>query len=69
MMEKLIKTSRNNRSGGCILQVFVGSTYHQNLKYNVKRACIFHLISQSIDKNLSLHLAQIMVVKGVGEFE
>ena len=31
----LIKTKRNKRSGDCILQ---------NLKYNVKKLCTFHLI-------------------------
>ena len=33
------------RSGSCI-QIFIkeGSILLQNLKYNVKRACIFHLI-------------------------
>ena len=39
---KLIKTTRNKRSGGCILQSFV-KKYLQNFKYNIKRACIFQL--------------------------
>ena len=39
-MLKLIKTTRNKRSGVCILQILIRSTF----KYNVKKACIFHLI-------------------------
>lgn len=39
---KLIKTTKNKRSGGWILQSFV-KKYLQNLKYNIKRACIFQL--------------------------
>ena len=41
---KAKKTTRNKRSGGCILKIFLRNIYLQNFKYNVKRACIFHLI-------------------------
>ena len=43
---KANKTKRNKISGGCILQFFVRSIfiYLQNLKYNVKKVSIFHLI-------------------------
>ena len=40
-MQKLIKTTTNKRSGSFILQIFIRSSYLQNLKYNVKKACIF----------------------------
>ena len=46
MISADIKTDvkqRNKRTGSCILSLF---TYvpSQNLQYNVKQACIFHLI-------------------------
>ena len=36
----MIKTPGNKRSGGSILQIYI----YQNLKYNIKGTCIFHLI-------------------------
>ena len=38
-MQKLIKTKRNKRSGGCILQISI-----KIFNYNVKKVCIFRLI-------------------------
>ena len=46
LMEKLVKTI-NKRSNGCILQI-IYKKYLQNLKYNVKRACVFLLIMVGI---------------------
>ena len=49
VMQKLIKTTKIKISGGSILfQVFIRCIYVQNLKYNIKRACIFHLILAGI---------------------
>ena len=49
VMQKLIKTTKIKTSGGSILfQVFIRCIYVQNLKYNIKRACIFHLILAGI---------------------
>ena len=39
-----VKTIINKRSGGSVLQIFIRSTFTKNLKYNVKRAFVFHLI-------------------------
>ena len=47
LMKKLIKTTRNKRSGGSILQNFYNMYFQmliQNLKYNINWACIFYLI-------------------------
>ena len=54
---KAIKTSRNKRSGGCILHIFIRSTYVQNL---IERQCkkgIFHLILVHI---LSILILSVM---------
>ena len=51
LMKKLIKTTRNKRSGGSILQNFYNMCLQillQNLKYNINWACIFYLILVSI---------------------
>ena len=42
-MQKLIKTTKSKISGGLYLTSFY-KMYVQNLKYNIKRACMFHLI-------------------------
>ena len=44
LMENLIKITKNKRSSDCILQFVIRSSYLQNLKYSVKRTCIFLLI-------------------------
>ena len=36
-------TTRSKRSGNCIFTKFY-KKYYQNLKYNVKTSCIFHLV-------------------------
>ena len=41
MGKKLIKATKNKRSGGCILEMFIRSTFKTWNIYNVKRACIF----------------------------
>ena len=51
-MGKLIKTKRNKRSGGCILQIFIKST----LKYNEKKVSIFHFILVGIQSILILSI-------------
>ena len=42
-MQKLIKTTKSKISGGLYLTSFY-KMYVQNLKYNIKGACMFHLI-------------------------
>ena len=62
--KKLIKTTRDKRSGGyvAISQTFVRSIYLQNLKYSIrKRACIFNFILVSI-----LSIILILSVKEQG---
>ena len=44
----------NVRSGGSILQIFIIKKYLQNLKYNAKRMCIFHLFLVGIPSILIL---------------
>lgn len=39
-----VKKTRNNRTGRCIYLVNFCKRHHQNLKYNLKQAYIFHLI-------------------------
>ena len=41
------KNNNKKRSGGCISQIFIRSTF-KTWKHNVKRACIFDLILFSI---------------------
>ena len=43
VMQKLIKTTKSKISGGLYLTSFY-KMYVQNLKYNIKEACMFHLI-------------------------
>ena len=48
MMSAVVNVNKNNKkknktSGGRILQIFI-KKYPQNVKCNVKRICIFHLI-------------------------
>ena len=43
LMQKLTKTTKSKISGGLYLKSFY-KTYVQNLKYNIKGACVFHLI-------------------------
>ena len=47
-----------------ILQIFIRSTYIQNLKYNVKTVCIFHLILVDILSILLLSVKNRGVVGG-----
>ena len=49
-----------------ILQIFIRSTYIQNLKYNVKTVCIFHLILVDILSILLLSVKNRGVVVGGG---
>ena len=42
-MQKLIKATKNKISGGLYLTNFY-KMYVQNLKYNIKGPCMFHLI-------------------------
>ena len=42
-MQKLIKTTKSKISGGLYVTSFY-NMYVQNLKYNIKGACMFHLI-------------------------
>ena len=42
-MQKLIKTTKSKISGGLYVTKFY-NMYVQNLKYNIKGACMFHLI-------------------------
>ena len=49
-----------------ILQIFIRSTYIQNLKYNVKTVCIFHLILVDILSILLLSVKNRGVVWGGG---
>ena len=42
LMQKLIKTTKSKISGGLYLTSFYKNV--QNLKYNIKGACMFHLI-------------------------
>ena len=42
-MQKLIKTTESRISGGLYVTSFY-NMYVQNLKYNIKGACMFHLI-------------------------
>ena len=44
---------RNKRTGSCILKLFK-EVPSQNLKYNVKQACIFNLILVGIPSSLIL---------------
>ena len=46
----------NVRSGGSILQIFKIKKYLQNLKYNAKRMCIFHLFLVGISSILNCPL-------------
>ena len=64
-MQKLIKTTRNKRSGGSILQIFLRKVHVQNLKYNIKGVCIFHLILVGILSILILSAK----TRGVGRWE
>ena len=41
---KANKNNKNKRSGGFIFHTNFYKKYLQKLRYNVKRACIFHLI-------------------------
>ena len=43
VMQKLIKTTKSKISGGLYVTSFY-NMYVQNLKYNIKGACMFHLI-------------------------
>ena len=43
LMQKLIKTTKSKISGGLYLTSLY-KMYVQNLKYNIKGACMFHLI-------------------------
>ena len=43
VMQILIKTTKGKISGGLYLTSFY-NMYVQNLKYNIKGACMFHLI-------------------------
>ena len=50
------KNKKNQkRSGGCILQIFI-KKYLQNLKYNVKKICTFHLVLVGILSILILYV-------------
>ena len=42
-MQKLIKTTKSKISGGLYVTSFY-NMHVQNLKYNIKGACMFHLI-------------------------
>ena len=57
---KANKPKRNKRSGGCNLKMFY---YLQNLKNNVRKVCIFHLILLDILSILILSVRN----KGRGE--
>ena len=47
--------TRNNGTGNCILYLFT-EVPSQNLKYNVKQACIFNLIMVGIPSSLILYV-------------
>ena len=59
-MQKLIKTTKSKISGGLYVTSFY-NMYVQNLKYNIKGACMFHLILVGILSIL------ILSVKNSGE--
>ena len=44
LMWRSIKSTRSKRSGSCILQIFIRSTFKTWNTCNVKRVCIFQLI-------------------------
>ena len=55
-MQKLIYKTTRNKTVVCILYMylFVYKKYSQNMKYNVKRTIIFHLILVGIPSRLIL---------------
>ena len=62
VMQKLIKTTKSKISGGLYLTSFY-NMYVQNLKYNIKGACMFHLILVGI---LSILILSVKNRRGEG---
>ena len=64
-MQKLIKATKSKISEGLYLKSFY-NMYVQNLKYNIKGACMFHLILVGILSILILSIKNNMGVGGGG---
>ena len=55
MLSEVLKSRKtiDKKTGSCILKLFTEVPF-QNLKYNIKQACIFRLILVDIPSNLTL---------------
>ena len=64
-MQKLIKTTKSEISGGLYVTSFYNMSV-QNLKYNIKGACMFHLILVGILSLLILSVKNRWAGLGLG---